>query len=118
MGVLTFAVCDMCVLQPNIIDSLLPSTNGMGDLSQPREMASDDSNLLPVGKKMSAPGIMQPYQQVIQHDTFTRTLFYSCLLNPCRESILLMSFSSAASTIQESQLLHAPANLHTSATGI
>lgn len=76
----------MCVLQPNVMDSLLPSTNGMGDLSQPREMASDDSNLLPVGKKMSAPGIMQPYQQVIQHDTLMMYLYiyiyisaYTCI---------------------------------------
>ena len=52
-------------LQPNGMNTLLPSANGMGDLSQPREAASDDSNLHPVGKKMSAPGILQPYNQVM-----------------------------------------------------
>ena len=54
-----------CALQPNGMNTLLPSANGMGDLSQPREAASDDSNLHPVGKKMSAPGILQPYNQVM-----------------------------------------------------
>jgi MAP/microtubule affinity-regulating kinase len=49
---------------PNGMNTLLPSANGMGDLCQPREAASDDSNLHPVGKKMSAPGILQPYNQV------------------------------------------------------
>ena len=55
-------------VQPNGMNTLLPSSNGMGDLCQPREAASDDSNLHPVGKKMSAPGILQPYNQV--NDTF------------------------------------------------
>ena len=53
------------VLQPSSINTLLPSSNGMGELSQPREAASDDSNLHPVSKKMSAPGILQPYLQVL-----------------------------------------------------
>lgn len=48
---------------PSSINTLLPSSNGMGELSQPREAASDDSNLHPVSKKMSAPGILQPYLQ-------------------------------------------------------
>lgn len=52
-------------MQPNVMNTLLPSANGMGsDLSQPREAASDDSTLHPVSKKMSAPGILQPYNQV------------------------------------------------------
>ena len=52
-------------VQPNSINTLLPSANGMGgDMSQPREAASDDSSIHPVSKKMSAPGILQPYNQV------------------------------------------------------
>ena len=70
--------CSCCIksciyvigIQPNGLNTLLPSTNGMGDLSQPREAASDDSNLHPVGKKMSAPGILQPYNQVTHFTMF------------------------------------------------
>lgn len=53
------------LVQPNGINTLLPATNGMGgEMSQPREAASDDGNLHPGGKKMSAPGILTPYNQV------------------------------------------------------
>ena len=63
-------------MQPNGINTLLPSApNGMGgEMPQPLKTASDDGNLHPVGKKMSAPGILQPYNQV-----GTSLLFHSTL---------------------------------------
>ena len=59
--------------QSNSISSLLspmPSSNGLEELSQPREGGSGDINLHPpasIGKKMSAPGNLQPYVQVCVH---------------------------------------------------
>ncbi|CAI8017825.1 MAP/microtubule affinity-regulating kinase 3 [Geodia barretti] len=49
---------------PNGINTLPSAPNGMGgEMPQPLKTASDDGNLHPVGKKMSAPGILQPYNQ-------------------------------------------------------
>lgn len=45
----------------------MPSSNGVEELSQPRDAGSDDMSLHPpvnMGKKMSAPGNLQPYVQV------------------------------------------------------
>ena len=70
-------------MQPNGINILPSAPNGMGgEMPQPLKTASDDGNLHPVGKKMSAPGILQPYNQVgTSLSSFTPILTDLCIWN-------------------------------------